>query len=182
MTIVLDTNIVVSGVFFRSGNEARLLDLFKEDKYKLALSPAILKEYKTVLNRDDFKSYAQFDQNFIDEWMDDFRQSGFFCSGDIPVTAIKADPSDEKFLSCAVEAEADAIVTGDGKHLLPIGSYKNIPIIRAAECLDLLENKPNEPAPTSDYYEKLKELSIKTGKSIEQLIEEFAQRAKENES
>jgi uncharacterized protein len=39
----------------------------------------------------------------------------------VPVTG---DPSDDAILACAVEAGADILVTGDKKHLLPVGEYR----------------------------------------------------------
>jgi predicted nucleic acid-binding protein len=41
-------------------------------------------------------------------------------------------------LECAVAGEADVIVTGDRKHLLPPGSYAGIPILSPREFLDAL--------------------------------------------
>lgn len=42
---------------------------------------------------------------------------------------IKEDPSDNKYLACAHEGEADYIVSGD-HHLLDIKAFKGIEIIR----------------------------------------------------
>jgi uncharacterized protein len=39
------------------------------------------------------------------------------------------DPDDNKFISCAVEAEAEFIVTKD-KHLLDVGQYGNVQIVK----------------------------------------------------
>lgn len=48
---------------------------------------------------------------------------------------IAADPDDDKVLDCAVTARATHIVTGDRRHLLPLGSYSGIPILSASEYL-----------------------------------------------
>lgn len=42
------------------------------------------------------------------------------------VEAISGDPADDVILACAVEAGADALATGDRKHLLPIGSHRGV--------------------------------------------------------
>jgi len=47
---------------------------------------------------------------------------------------VSADPSDDKFLHCAASAEADAVISGD-RHLLSLKSYRNIPIMTAAEFI-----------------------------------------------
>lgn len=59
--------------------------------------------------------------------------------GNHRVTIFVSDPTDEKFLSCAVEAKADAVVTGEKRHLLPLKSYQDIPIITPRECVEILQ-------------------------------------------
>jgi len=48
---------------------------------------------------------------------------------------IVADPDDDKVLDCAATAGATHIVTGDRRHLLPLGSYNGIPILTASDYL-----------------------------------------------
>jgi len=45
------------------------------------------------------------------------------------------DPNDEMILECAVAAEADAIVSGDKKHLLPLRKFRGISILSPADFL-----------------------------------------------
>jgi len=52
--------------------------------------------------------------------------------------AIAADPDDDKILECAVVASATYIVSGDRKHLLPLGSFRGIHIVSPAEFLTLI--------------------------------------------
>ena len=52
--------------------------------------------------------------------------------------AVIADPDDDKILECAEIGAATHIVTGDRRHLLPIGSFHGIPIVTAAEFLSLV--------------------------------------------
>lgn len=49
---------------------------------------------------------------------------------------VRDDPDDDKVLECAVVGRAKYIVSGD-HHLLELGGYQEIKIIRAAELLDL---------------------------------------------
>ena len=57
--------------------------------------------------------------------------------GATEVDAITDDPEDEMFLAAAIEGTAYYIVSGDS-HLLGLGSYRNIPIIRPADFHSLL--------------------------------------------
>lgn len=50
------------------------------------------------------------------------------------ISTIIADPTDNVFLECAVDGEADYIISGD-KHLLDLGMYNGVQIIRAREFL-----------------------------------------------
>ncbi len=57
----------------------------------------------------------------------------------VPITgtlkAIAADPDDDKVLECAVTVGATHIVTGDRRHLVPLGNFQGIPILTAADFL-----------------------------------------------
>jgi uncharacterized protein len=60
-------------------------------------------------------------------------------AGQLKVVA--ADPDDDKVLECAVVGVATHIVTGDRQHLLPLGSFQDIPIVTPAEFLRLLNQE-----------------------------------------
>jgi predicted nucleic acid-binding protein len=45
------------------------------------------------------------------------------------------DPDDDHVLACALAAQANLIVTGDRKHLLPLGRYEGIDIVDTVEAL-----------------------------------------------
>ena len=57
----------------------------------------------------------------------------------VPITgklkAIPADPDDDKVLECATTVGATHIITGDRRHLLPLGTFQGIPILTAADFL-----------------------------------------------
>ena len=52
----------------------------------------------------------------------------------IELNIIKEDPDDNIFLECALECEADFIISGD-KHLLKLKEFKGIKIIKAKDFL-----------------------------------------------
>jgi uncharacterized protein len=51
---------------------------------------------------------------------------------------VTADPDDDKVVECAVVGGASHIVTGDRRHLLPLGSYQEILIVSAADFVTLV--------------------------------------------
>lgn len=66
------------------------------------------------------------------------------CSQLVTITntlnVVAADPDDNMVLECAVVGGATYIVTGDRRHLLPLGSYQGIFIVSAADFLALVSN------------------------------------------
>jgi len=54
------------------------------------------------------------------------------------VSRITEDPSDNEFLGCAIEGEADYILSGD-EHLLALKNYRGIQIVNADSFLKILE-------------------------------------------
>lgn len=56
-------------------------------------------------------------------------------AGTTPVNVCQ-DPEDNALFSCAVEAKANYIVSGDEKHVLPIGSYKGVKTVSPREFVE----------------------------------------------
>lgn len=53
--------------------------------------------------------------------------------------AVPSDPDDDKVLECADAGGATHVVTGDRRHLLPLGSFKGISIVTAADFLAIAQ-------------------------------------------
>lgn len=127
--VVLDTNVIVSAIVF-GGKPRDVFELAIEGKITLAITHDILDEIQGVLRRKKFNFPKQALQAVIKELesLADVVQ---------PVGKIKAvthDPDDNKFLECAVSAEATCIVSGDS-HLLALERYGDIAILTPAEFL-----------------------------------------------
>lgn len=138
LKVVFDTNMFVSGLLVKSGPPARALDAWRERRYVVAISPAIISEIRAVLNYARIRrKYAVTDG--------DVSQLAALLEGDallVPGSAdvagsVPDDPADEKILACAVEARADLVVTGD-HHLLDLREYKGIAIVTVYEFLERL--------------------------------------------
>jgi len=128
--IVLDTNVFVSSVFF-GGPPHKILEAWRDGKIQLLLSPAILEEYQRVMRElavrfPEIKVEALI--NFI------VVHSEIILPPSLP-SVIQADPSDDKFLECAVAGEATCIVTGD-KHLLKLLTFRRIPILKPRQFVE----------------------------------------------
>jgi uncharacterized protein len=127
---VIDTNVVVSGLLARAGNEALILLAIHQGLVRPCFSEEILEEYTGVLARPKFA----FPADEIAALLAMFRRQGELI---VPkaVTAVSVDPGDTKFLQCAETAQADYLVTGNRRHF-PESSYGVTRVVNAGELLD----------------------------------------------
>ena len=56
--------------------------------------------------------------------------------------SVPADPDDDKVIEWAVAGGAGYIVTGDHKHLLPLGTYQGVRLVSAADFLAIVASSP----------------------------------------
>jgi putative PIN family toxin of toxin-antitoxin system len=114
MIVVLDTNVLVSGILRPAGPAGTILRWAASGMIRLAHDQRILAEYRDVLHRLVFG----FSPDLIDALLNQFEQDGFsVVAGTLPFTL--PDPSDAPFLEVAVAGRVDALVTGNKKHFIP---------------------------------------------------------------
>ena len=130
MKVVLDTNVFVSGVFF-TGPPHKILEAWRDGKIHLLLSPEILEEYQRVMR----ELAVQFPEIKIEGLMGFVIVHSEIILPSLLPPVIQGDPSDDKFLECAVAGEATCIVTGD-KHLLRLLKFRGIPILKPREFVE----------------------------------------------
>ena len=125
--VVLDTNVLVSALLF-SGEMGHIVSSWKARKFLPVFSHDTFDEFRRALAYPKFSlTPREIDALLQDEVLP-------FCEVvDIEneINCVCRDRADDKFLSCAVAAKADYIVSGD-KDLLVLGNFRNIPIITAA--------------------------------------------------
>ena len=137
MKVVLDTNVIVSGLNF-PGNERQILDLARGSGYDLYLSPFILAEVAGVLVRK-----FRWDETFASQAVDLLKASATMVEPrQRQITAVQGNEADNLVLACAVEASADYLVTGDRRHLLPLGEYQGTAIVDSARFLSVFKKEP----------------------------------------
>ena len=133
MRVVLDTNVVVSGLNF-PGNERLVLEHGRRGRFELVLSPFILAEVEGVLTRKFGWNDAR-----AARALGLLRDAATIVEpGQVP-EVVEGGHADNRILACVAEARADYLVTGDRRHLLPIGEYGDARIGRAPDFLAALE-------------------------------------------
>jgi len=127
MRAVLDTNVLVSALTRSRGRLASLWPAARQRRYRLVLSPAIVREIAEVLRRD----FGWPPERLIPQ-LKALVRAGELIRPDISIAVITEDPDDNRILECAVAGHADLIVSGD-RHLLQLKSYDGIPIVRPVD-------------------------------------------------
>ncbi len=140
MKIVVDANIFASALLKPNSNPAKVIELVKQNRVELTISPAIIKEIKRILLYPKIKKYHCKTVQEIDEYFEKLLIFAWVVEGKEIIDIIKDDPTDNKYLACADEGEADYIVSGD-HHLLDLGTYKVTKIVKAKAFLKIWEDQ-----------------------------------------
>ena len=138
MRAVLDVNVLISAVISPLGAPGRILRFWEQDKFELASSPPILSELERVLHYPKIQGKYNIPAEFIKQFLDMLQGGAILIEPIIKLTTIKEDPSDNRYLECAVASESSYIVTGDIS-LLDLNTFKGIQILTPAGFLALLE-------------------------------------------
>ena len=135
MRIVPDTNVLISAALQSKGFSARLQRLWQSGSLQVATSPAILREYRRVLTYPHIAKRHHLNTTQLDQLVHKLEEKALVVPGTTEVGPLLDDPDDHKFLACAVEASAAAIVTGDD-HLLRLEQFRGIDIVTPRDYVE----------------------------------------------
>jgi len=135
---VLDTNVIVSGIIVGKGPPAALLAAWRERRYDLVISGAILEEVERVLRLPRIsRAYGLADQD-ISALLRLLTSRAMLVPESRSIPRHARDPGDDAILACAVEGHADYIVGGD-QDLLGLTRFEGIPIVTPAAFAAILK-------------------------------------------
>jgi putative PIN family toxin of toxin-antitoxin system len=129
MRIVLDTNVYISGILF-GGNSKVIIDLILEGKLELFITEEIIKEINDVLRRPKFDFSPEIVRHIVSE----IDLISKIVIPKIKHNIVERDFNDNIIIDCAIECNADCIVTGDND-LLVIKNFKGIEILNPKDFL-----------------------------------------------
>jgi putative PIN family toxin of toxin-antitoxin system len=139
LRVVLDTNVFVSSLLSTEGPPAQLLNAWREGRYMLFTSAQIIAEIVEVLESPRISKKYLIQQKDVENLVDLLKTDAVLVPGQAAVKgSVPRDPRDEMFLACAIDANADCIVSGN-RHLLDLQSYRDIPILTVKEFAEKLE-------------------------------------------
>jgi putative PIN family toxin of toxin-antitoxin system len=108
--VVLDTNVVASGIFF-GGVPGRILAAWVADEFTLVLSPAILMEYRRV--GEELQSAYPSLSAALDPLLTLIATNSVIVDAVALPARLVRDEDDDKFIAAAIAGRASVVVTGD---------------------------------------------------------------------
>ena len=130
--MVLDTNVVVSGLLF-GGVPGRVLTAWTSGAFVLVLSPPVLDEFRRV-GREFAKGRAPLDAA-LDALLALIAVHATVIDAPRLKARVSADPDDDMLLAAAIAGEAGYVVSGD-KHLLDVTGWNGITVLKPRAFLD----------------------------------------------
>lgn len=131
MRIVLDTNVLVSGLLSPFGPPGEIVRMVSSGQITLGLDARILSEYADVLLRPRFA----FDDDAVGALLDYVVFRGTMAAAS-PLPDRLPDPDDEPFLEVACACEAAFLVTGNLSHY-PAALRQGVSIVSPAAFIEL---------------------------------------------
>lgn len=134
MRIVLDTNVVVSGLLAELPPPGRVLDMLYSGELLLVFDERIVAEYIAVLSRPRFR----FGPEDIGSFLTIVREGEPIVAPPLPLTL--SDPTDLKFIEVAVAGGADAIVTGNARDFRAAEGTLDIPVVSPRRLVEMIRS------------------------------------------
>lgn len=130
MKAILDTNVLISGIFF-SGVPSEILSAWRDEKIELIISPEILEEYRRVGEEMEKK----FPGIEVAPFLELVAIEATMVEAKPLSEAVCTDPDDDKFLACALASKAKVICSGD-KALLKTSGYCGVEVLTPRNFAD----------------------------------------------
>ncbi len=134
MLIVLDTNVLVSGLLTPFGVCGTIVRMITTEDINICYDIRIMSEYRDVLYRPKFS----FNRNHVSVLLDYLEHSGTVVAA-LPLKHSLPDKDDDCFLETALAAESDCLVTGNIAHF-PKHLRCGVTVVNPAEFLENYRN------------------------------------------
>ena len=138
LRVVLDTNVVVSGLKDSKTPPGQILQLWKNNQFTVITSPQLLAEIHEVLLRQPILSLLKQTPAIVDKFIKFLIQRTFITKGKLEIDVLKNDPDDNMVLATAIEGQASYLITGNIKHF-PFKEYQGVKIVKPQEFSLLFE-------------------------------------------
>jgi putative PIN family toxin of toxin-antitoxin system len=134
---VVDANLLVSAFISPLSYPREIVRCWRRGDFVLVTSREIIEEVNLVLHLPRIKVKYQLTESDIQAFVLTLIHKGDCVSSQLAIKNVAPDPGDDKIISCAIEGEAQFIVTGD-KALQQVKQYRGIKIINAEQFISVL--------------------------------------------
>jgi hypothetical protein len=134
---VVDTNLLVSAFISSFSYPREIERRWRSGEFILITSREIVEEINRVLHLPRIHMKYHLTESDIQAFVLTLIHKGNCVSGELALKGVAPDPGDDKIISCAIEGEAEFIVTGD-KALQQLKEYQDIKIINAEQFVRAL--------------------------------------------
>jgi putative PIN family toxin of toxin-antitoxin system len=124
MKVVLDTYVLVSGMFF-SGPPRQMLEAWRDGRVELVASLEILEEYRRVGERLS----AEIEGVSLEPFFTLLATKALIVQPRSLRQTVVSDPTDDKFFACALGTDCRVIISGD-KRVLAASGYEGVEVLR----------------------------------------------------
>jgi len=137
MQTVLDANVFISGLLSKKGPPGQILDAWLEGKFSLFISSQIVAEIQRVLEYPRIRE--RIEPGEADFLIKRLMVASKWVEGKLVLEVLNQDPSDNIYLACAVEAQAEFLVTGNLKHYSEAGNpFQGVEILTPQQFLEII--------------------------------------------
>ena len=131
MKVVVDTNVLLSGIFWK-GLPGKIVQLWFEERVSLVVCAEILREYEVVLER--IRNRKGLEEDILKSWKAILFQKCLMVEPGEWENPCR-DPDDQKFLNIAFVPEITCLITGDDD-LLAMKDWFPNPIVTPREFFE----------------------------------------------
>ena len=130
MRIVLDTNVLVSFLLTRGRTTSAILDGWERGDFEVLTSPKLIAEVQDTLAKPALRQRIR--PEAARALLEALEKDATCTPGNLPLPGVTPDPDHDAIVACAIEGNADIIVSRDA-HLLALREYEGIRVVEPAE-------------------------------------------------
>lgn len=138
MRVILDTNVLLSGLIRADGIPGRILEAWFDDRFVLLQHEFLLEELRLVTRRPHIRNLIR--RAEAGRLVNQIRTNAMLLT-DLPPIHRSDDPADDFLLAMSEAGDADYLVTGDKAGLLRLGSHGRTRILTARDFVQQLSGK-----------------------------------------
>jgi putative PIN family toxin of toxin-antitoxin system len=143
MKAVLDTNIIVAGLYSKRGASYQLMKAALSGELSFAVSPLVALEYEGVLHQKIEEGLLKVSKEACGRILDALFAIATVVWKPHQIRPRLSDPSDDKMLECAVSCDCTHIITFNKRHFpAAVTAPWGIKVMTAGEFLLHWRHKP----------------------------------------